>query len=71
MLLNAYIEVADVVTFDKLEAETTKNLPLKPQMHEFKAKIPEFIQTINSKQYKVCVSGLTRKKIDIEDFMSY
>lgn len=29
-LLNAFIEVADVVSFSQLEAETTKNGNLKP-----------------------------------------
>jgi hypothetical protein len=40
-LLKAYIEVADVVPFALLEAETTKNGNLKPQLIEFKNRLPD------------------------------
>jgi hypothetical protein len=40
-LQKAYIEVADVVPFALLEAETTKNGNLKPQLIEFKSKLPD------------------------------
>jgi len=54
-----------------LESETTKNVHLKPQMLEFKTKNADFYQTvINSRNYKVCVSGLSSSRIDIEEFMS-
>lgn len=47
-LHNAYIDVADVVRFSLLEAETTKNGHLKPQLSEFKSKLPDDYQFIHS-----------------------
>jgi hypothetical protein len=62
--------VADVVRFSLLEAETTKNANLKPQLTEFKNKLPEAYGLMHAKDLKVCVSGLTTTKINIEDFLA-
>lgn len=67
--LNAYIDVADVVPFSLLEVETTKNGNLKPQISEFKTKLYEEYMNIHSRDLKVCVSGLTTKRINIDEFL--
>ena len=62
--------MADVIRFSLLEAETTKNANLKPQLIEFKNKLPEAYCLMHARDLKVCVSGLTTTKINIEDFLA-
>lgn len=62
--------MADVVNFSLLEVETTKNGNLKPQLSEFKNKLYEDYIYIHSKDLKVCVNGLTTKRINIDEFLS-